>query len=382
MSFVGEFLLPLVKGGTVHVGRPLGPAAVDAVVAAQGAIRRAASAGPLGPALVTEQDAVAELARHRHARARALLWHVPAPPLDAASVRLGVAVHNLLALGHPGLGGPGHERRQRRIAEVTTPIADLGPPATAEEAVRRHSLLARLGEVTRTEHTVDFWLGRRQFVGQAPPPGLLVLPRLRRVSTTSVRRVWFREVGVPLPGADLLAALLRASPLGEALDPLRLEPPLAWERVLPVLRFPALCRVAAGRLVDIGVEAAGGAVAGALHRFAATRDAGGDAARDALAFGVRFLAHALWLHHLFGSDDIAASSELGVLVAAAASVDERLVWPPDLRRGGDSRRALAPHLERLCAEAPVRAPDRHAAAVALCRFATAPAGAPAIVAPA
>src|SRR5437016_5512115 len=116
--FVSEFLLPLVKGGAVHVGRPLGPRAVERIAAslasaptelvALGESARA-SAAELPPG---EQDALRELARHRRLRIAELLPHAQEPPLDAVALGLGAAAHNLLALSHPELGGRGQDARQ------------------------------------------------------------------------------------------------------------------------------------------------------------------------------------------------------------------------------------------------------------------------------
>src|SRR4051812_18747137 len=96
--FVGRFLLPLVKGGTLHVGRPLGPKAIAAMVRTWRAGARRAFSSLEDMA---EEDAIAELGRLRQARARALVYDAGTPPLDETTIRLGAAVHNLLALGHP-----------------------------------------------------------------------------------------------------------------------------------------------------------------------------------------------------------------------------------------------------------------------------------------
>ncbi len=335
----------------MHVGRPLGRRVLE---------------GPWA-----EQEAVAELARRRHACARAFLEDAAAPPLDEATLRLGVAVHNLLALGHPGLLGRRGAAHCRRIAGETEPIADVGPPPTAEEAVRRHSLLSRLGDIARTEHTVQTWVGRRRFVGRRPPARVLALPRLRRVSVSRVTRPWWAEIGVPACARGVWIAIHRASPLGEALDPGRLDPPVAWERIFPVLRHPALCRLVAGRLVDVGIEATGGALVAALFRFAAARDTrGSEASSVAAAFAVRFLAHAFWLHHLFGpGQDPDPGSDLAALIVAAEDVEPRLIWPSDVPMDGDLGRSFAARLARLRAAVRARPPERFAATLALCRFA-------------
>jgi hypothetical protein len=372
--FVGRFLLPLVKGGTLHVGRPLGARAIATVVHTWRAGGRRAFSSLEDMA---EEDATAELARLRQARARALVYDAGGPPLDETTIRLGAAVHNLLALGHPDLGdslgvGLTHRtlaRRQEQIVEATLPIADLGPPPTEEEALRRHSLLARLGEITRTEHTVEYWAGRRRFVGRTPPAHLLALPRVRRVATTSTRRLWFKEIGVPACGRPLWIALHRASPLGEALDPGRLDPPPAWERILPVLRFPALCRVVAGQLLDLGLESAGAALVAALLRFVSRQ---GVATGEGVAFAIRFLAHTCWLQHLYGGNQLGGGSDLAALLVAAADVEPSLVWPPDVAASAELFMSFRARLDRLAAEVHARVPDRYQVALTVARLAAKP----------
>jgi hypothetical protein len=373
--FVSRFLLPLVKGGALHVGRPLGQRAIEGMV---GTWRAGARRSFTSLEDMAEEDALTELGRIRQSRVRAVMYEAAVPPVDEATLRLGVGVHNLLALGHPSLAGGmngvrGLERRQEQIVEATLPIADLGPPSSAEEALRRHSLLARLGEITRTDHTVEYWAGRRRFVGRTPPAALVALPRLRRVSTTSQRRLWFREIGVPACGRPLWVALYRAAPLVEAFDPTRLDPPLAWERILPVLRFPALCRVVAGNLLELGLESATGAMIAALPRFMSKPVA----SPEAVGFAIKFLAHVFWLHHLYRSaEELDPASELAALVVAAAAVEPALVWPPDVPASEALFASFKARLDRLAPEVQARAPDKLQMALGACRFAVAATVAP------
>jgi hypothetical protein len=367
--FVSRFLLPLVKGGTLHVGRPLGPRAVEAMAAAwkAGGRRTFASLEDMA-----EEDALTELGRLRQVRARALVPAVPVPPLDEDSVRLGAAVHNLLALGHPDLGAAlgsrSLERRQEQIVDATLPLADLGPPRSVDEALRRHSLLARLGEITRTEHIVEYWAGRRRFIGRPPPAHLVALPRVRRVATTSVRRLWFKEIGVPGCGRPLLMALHRASPLAEALDPTRFDPPVAWERILPILRFPALCRVVAGQLLELGLESASAPLVTALVRLGGLHASAGGSP-EGVGFAIRFLAHTAWLQQLYGGQTpLAASSELAALLVAAADVDPTLVWPADVNASSPIAADFRARLEALGAEVRARHRERYQLALGVVRF--------------
>jgi hypothetical protein len=341
---VSRFLLPLVTGGQVHVGRPLDPKAVTALVAGWASTDARKRFAQLGP---EELKAGEDLTKARAAHARTLLLDPRPPPLDENTLRLGAALHNLLLLSHPAFS-PAHDERSRvKLAESAMRLADLGPPSTAAEAVRRHSLLARLPELVQPERLVSYWLGKQLFVGRTPPSRLLAMPRLRRVTVEETRRFWLREVGIPTCARAAYGALSRASPLGEALDPLRLEPAIAWGRILPILRFPTLARLVADRVIELGLLAAGGALSAALFQYASVRDGPTPATSAAgVAFGVRFLAHAVWLETLFSREDPAsAGGDLGALMVAAAEVEPGLVFPPDVSPGSDAglrlRRILA-----------------------------------------
>jgi len=375
--FVSEFLLPLVKGGALHIGRPLGPRAVERLI---GGILGSESAEATELLPASERQALLDLARYRRQRIAELMPAAEAPGLDAVTLRLGAALHNLLALGHPEIAGRGLESRQDRIATAAATLAAAGAPRSAREAVSRHSLLARLPEIVRSDHTVHFWVGRRTFVGRVPPRRITALPKLRNVHVDLVRRTWLREVGIPAVGRSAFLALNLASPLGEALDPLRLEPPLAWSRVLAVLRFPALCRAVAGRALDLGVRKAGEAFADALFRFASLQEPTGGvlATGEALRFAIRFLAHLVWLDLLFGEHraadaggDATADSgiELPVILTAARRTSEDLVWPRDLPRDGDLGRAFQARLDAMAARVTAQNPPRFESALGIAELA-------------
>jgi hypothetical protein len=246
-----------------------------------------------------------------------------------------------------------------------------------------------LPEIVRSDRTVHFWVGRRIFVGRVPPRRITALPKLRNVHVDLVRRTWLREVGIPAVGRPAFLALNLASPLGEALDPLRLEPPLAWSRVLAVLRFPALCRAVAGRAQDVGVRKAGEAFADALFRFASLQEPTGGvlATGEALRFAIRFLAHLVWLDLLFGDRAAAPGADAGgdatgdfgielpVILTAARRTSEDLVWPGDLPRDGDLGRAFSARLDAMAAKVAAQNPPRFQSALGIAELATESAGA-------
>ena len=374
-AFVAEFLLPLVRGGTLSVGRPL------ALREVRGLMRQTAERPT-----PSEREAAVAFGRARRECLASLVPVAPELTLDESTWRLGAAVHNLLALAHPRIAtGPGADARIERVAGAAAELARLGAPDSLAATLARHSVVARLSEIQRRDHTVRFWLGTRTFVGRPPPPRMLALPRVRGVRVESVRRTWLRDVGIHAVARPAFLALTEASPLGEALDPLRLDPPVSWARLLSVLRFPALARLVAGRIVELGVAAAGDALGEALYRFGSLQDAAGSvpASPEAVAFALAFLAHTAWLDHLF--DPVAAFTgaaargkrsgrgsgpvltvasdsggmpllpdgggrELAVLLAAAAQVHPDLIWPPDVPRasalGHDFARALARTFDR------------------------------------
>jgi hypothetical protein len=240
------------------------------------------------------------------------------------------------------------------------------------------------------------------------------LPRLRNVRVELVRRSWLREIGIAAAGRAAFLAINVASPLGEALDPLRLDPPLAWSRILPVLRFATLGRAVAGHALEIGVRRAGDAYAEALFRFASLQDPPGGmaASPEGICFAIRFIAHLVWLDVLFparaagrsdqpGAERDAADAappgdvgtdarsdarldvrsdvgpepslelglDLGAIMAAASRLRADLVWPRDVARDGDIGRAFAARVAAMAGEAAQRRPARVEAAAHLAALA-------------
>jgi hypothetical protein len=358
--FVSGFVLPLVKGGILHVGRPVGWRDLAKL---QARLNQ--------PSEDTETRAAAEVGLRRQAYAATLLAPRGPLPLDHTSLRLAAAAHNLLVLGHPELKG--RERDQERLAELARDLADLGPPEHELEATARTSLLAHLPDAVRVEHQVQVgpsWLHLRvqgQGAMGLPLRGLAWLPSAQ---VQVRRRTWWKEIGVPVCADDAIEALFRACPMLEAMDPLRLHPPLSWRRILPVLHFPALSRAFANRVLELGTEAAGSALAGALLRFASVGEGNQPLAnaREA-ALGIRFVAHIFWLDQLWGETRaLDAGCDLASLLAAA-EIEPRLIWPPDVSRDSETGAPVVRALQRLQSETPKRAPDRYRAMRSLCELA-------------
>jgi hypothetical protein len=360
---ISDFVLPLLRGGALHVGRPLGWPDL-ARLQARLARRRDR----------LEMRAAVEVARLRQACAAGLLAGVGTMPLDHASLRLVAAAHNLLLLSHPEMQG--RARDQERLAGLARDMADLGQPNDQVEAVARYSLLAHLPDAVRVEHQVQVgpgWL-RLRVSGQGGAMGLPLrtLARLPWARVQSRRRAWWKEIGVPACADTAIEALFRACPLLEAMDPLRLHPPLSWRRILPVLQAPSLARAVANRVLEWGAESAGSALAGALLRFASVGEGSEPLASPQEAtLGIRFVAHVFWLDQLWGDErEWAADSDLAALLAAAAEVEPRLLWPPDVSRESEPGAHVARILQRLQAETPKRIPERTRAMRSICELAT------------
>jgi hypothetical protein len=146
-----------------------------------------------------------------------------------------------------------------------------------------------------------------------------------------------------------------------------------------VLRFPVLARAVAGAVVELGVERAGDALAGALYRYAGMHDPplGVPVSGESVAFVLGFLAHLVWLDVLYPSEPSAARPsepglELAVVITATARTRRALVWPADVPADGDLGRAFAARLEALDARAAAAGSPRLAAALSIADFAAAP----------
>lgn len=276
-GFLDRFVLPLLRGGPVHVQGILSPATLksfvddrrpDANLATQvcAALRlRLAGMGPVGD--------------------------VGALPMDA--IGLCAVWHNLLALTHPEAKRTGRLRRRvRGWCEAMLSWVDV--PRTRAEAALRHALVGRIEVLGRVDTHVTFWAGFADFVGLPPPKVLVAWPNLRRVEE-SRRRVDLAELlraldpGELAGGDDDLLPVLRAAIVASPLTDLSLSdrpafvgfswgPPLlntlsdpalrgAAQRILLRKGLPALRAVEAATMSLARSDATPSIVAGSLLRF-------------------------------------------------------------------------------------------------------------------
>jgi hypothetical protein len=132
----------------------------------------------------------------------------------------------------------------------------------------------------------------------------------------------------------------------EALDPARLDPPVSWDHLLEVLRFPLLARAVAVHLVEQGLAQSAEPLAAALFVHAAAKEGSRPTTtKDAVSFAIAFLAHLYWLHVTTASPGEPGPA-LSALLAAAAD-EPSLVLPADVLAAPSSAGLTEPFLSRV-----------------------------------
>jgi hypothetical protein len=241
-NFLRSFVLPLVGGGPLHVGRPK-----DARFVTQ--LRDLAFLGG---------DATLEVELARQKRAAAFWLSHVSTPFCESSLALVVGAHNLLFLSHPDRQRWSvTEARCARMVGFTARLLRLSPPHSEEETVARHTLLAHLGGLVRTDTELEYWAARHFFSGQEPPRRLKRWPRLRRVRERRQVVTWLETAPLSDHQLQLLQALLSASPLTQLLTPQRPTPAFDWNAVGDYLRWPRLCRLVCHHYLELGLEQVG-----------------------------------------------------------------------------------------------------------------------------
>jgi hypothetical protein len=266
VDLVEGFLVPLVAGGEVRVGRPIDAAMLGRVV------ERVAQ--PTGTTAAMLQRCEARLSIARRNGIADLALQMPDVLLDEEAVTLAAVVHNLLFLSHPrARGGAGRRASAHALAVGTRALADLSAldadaPDFDARALARHSLLSPLFRLEREDIDVSFWAGSRRFEGARPPSRLTAWPTVRRVVERR-ERVSFSDLLVE-EAVPLLDALLGVSPLTDLLTPTRKAPAFDFGRAMRWARRRRLLRAACHRLSADGLERMGGSLLLALERWVAT----------------------------------------------------------------------------------------------------------------
>lgn len=195
------FAVPLVVGGAMAPGRPIG--GKTALLIDDG---RTPSD--------TETFSHVHLARIRRARELAPIDRFEA--FSRAEWVLLAALHDLAQATHPDLTGLFRSKTPGRLIQMVSLTLDRVPtPATAKEALSRHSIFARMFDIRRVTTEVKWWTGSAKFVGTKPPSRLTAWPEFRRVNIHEIPEP-FTALPVGKAQAEFLqtiAKFLTRSPL-------------------------------------------------------------------------------------------------------------------------------------------------------------------------
>lgn len=219
-AFIAEFVVPLVAGGDVLVGRPIRPRERDVWAASLSTARST------------------DLAFWRHRRAQLLVANPHVEDPDADELSLWIGLHNLLVFEHPDRARVwAREVTWRRLEGATRSMLTLGAPQTIPELLARHIAVGAFVELLRAEIVLDTPIGevrvpaleggRRLFRGAGAP---------REQSVP-----WFPQSHAP-EAERLLEDALRTSPMTCLLHPTLAPPGFSPLSAAPLLREPGWAR--------------------------------------------------------------------------------------------------------------------------------------------
>jgi hypothetical protein len=210
-------MAPLVLGGPVVPGHAIG---------ARAALALGEDRLPADPELGSR------VAAARLRRARRLVPIDTLPEASATDWALGAALHDILQSANPVFDARLRRSAAMRILELAAAVIDrVPPPATVGQALSRHTWLARAPEVTRTDTSVRWWSGRRDFLGVEPPPRLKAWPQIRRVDVVRTPRPLLELAPLAVDRErliEVMAALLARSPLTDLATCTRAAPGFRW----------------------------------------------------------------------------------------------------------------------------------------------------------
>jgi hypothetical protein len=232
-AFLTGFVLPLVAGGEVKVGRPL---SLDDVAGFDGELAHQSVAG----------NAIDD-ARERVLST--LVCRSPSLLLDVEDLALCAGLHDALFLAHPRADGWSvTDRQRRRIGETAQLLVAQPLTRNRTRVLGRHGLLHNVFRLTRVDTTVSWWTGRARFLGQRPPSRLTAWKGVRRVREERAN-VDFDELLAAPDVTPVMATLLRRTPLTQLLTSHPAAPALHWEDAVFLLRDIELARAVAYELL-------------------------------------------------------------------------------------------------------------------------------------
>lgn len=213
------FLGPLVVGGTMQPGRPIG--------------------GKLALMMEKERPLVdidlvshVGLARVRLARRLAPVDRFDAP--EAHEWALSAVLHDLVQSTHPGFNAAFRRKLPNKLLDICEATLDQIPgPVSVGAALSRHTLFSRLFQITRTDIDLKWWTGSAHFKGEDVPARLKAWPEIRRVLEDHHPRplMTLPESGGSVDASKFAAMVqlfLRKSPLTDLITAARPNPLFWW----------------------------------------------------------------------------------------------------------------------------------------------------------
>ncbi len=332
-------LAPLVLGGAMSPGKPIG---------ARVALAIGVERGNVDPDLASH----VALGRIRCARELAPIDRVP--DVSGAEWTLACALHDLLQATHPSFGSALRSRKTttRLLSLVDTVCARTPPPDSVGDALSRHSWFSRVLEITRTDSTVSWWVGTSRFLGVDPPSRLTAWPELRRVHIDEARRT-LTELPTHGGAVDLrlfdssLGEWLAKTPLTDLATCTRAAPRFRWRAESLGLLSTSNGRTLALRALAREPEAAVDDALGGATRELSKRVAP-DAARVVCALlAERALSAAL----AADAPDVERTRDARLARALGAVAARDLVAAPGSSFTGNTRGRALRALERMAATA-------------------------------
>jgi hypothetical protein len=228
-----RFILPLVRGGEVAVGRPI---SLEELPELEAQIPHCS------PQLAPVDDARTEVIAE-------LVVRPPALVFDIDELSLAACVHNLLFLVHPRADTWAvSASARRRVIETAQEMASRPLSHSRSRVLARHGLLHNLFRVSRVDTKISWWTGSATFLGQKPPTRLRTWRALRRVREEQSVASYEDLLGT-VEVAPVVSALMRRAPVTQLLAMTREGPPLFWEDAVFLLRDAELARAVAYRSI-------------------------------------------------------------------------------------------------------------------------------------
>ncbi len=228
-----RFVLPLVRGGDVAVGRPI---SLEELPELEAQIPHCSP--QLAPVDEARTEVIAEL-----------VVRPPALVFDIDELSLAACVHNLLFLVHPRADTWSvSSSARRRVIETAQEMASRPLSHSRSRVLARHGLLHNLFRLNRVDTKISWWTGSATFLGQKPPTRLRTWRALRRVREEQTVASYEDLLGT-VEVAPVVSALMRRAPVTQLLAMTREGPPLFWEDAVFLLRDAELARAVAYRSI-------------------------------------------------------------------------------------------------------------------------------------